>query len=116
MTRAACQSWCNGVGAACCRTESTGGTDVDECKAHNNANGNTIGPSDEAGDYSCNTGAVTVTLPATLAALATPTDIAIYQEFTCLRNLPKCVNNALVTVSSQNLKAELIIVYLELVV
>ena len=44
------------------------------------------------------TGALTVTLPASLAALATQAEIDLYQEFTCSRNLPKCAANTLVTV------------------
>ena len=44
------------------------------------------------------TGALTVTLPASLAALATQAEIDLYQEFTCARNLPKCAANTLVTV------------------
>ena len=48
---------CNAQGAACCRTEAAGGSDTDECNAHDSSGGNTIGVAVagyDVGDWSCN--------------------------------------------------------------
>ena len=66
LTRQACLDWCNQQGAACCRSEASGGADADECKAHDNGSGNTIGPSDDSGDYSCNSYVAAPAPPCTL--------------------------------------------------
>ena len=47
-----------------------------------------VGPYDWVGD-------ATITIPATLAAIGDDVSIDTYREFTCDRNLPKCVNNAI---------------------
>ena len=57
LTRRECMAWCNAQGAACCRTEAAGGSDTDECNAHDSSGGNTIGVAVagyDVGDWSCN--------------------------------------------------------------